>query len=254
MSATPAGVAHEYADRAHRLALAGDLAAAEEAYRSALALAPDVAVRLALATVLLAAGRVDEAEREFRSAWEGGVPAAAAGLALCLRARGAADEARAFAAAALASGADAPGVREVLAEVARGDAPLAPGIAPAGVVYDYAGDRLTFACRACARDWEQAVPSLMCGLDVVCPGCGAGGRLEPEALIAAVVRLDPPLPVPVADAIDRGVAELVERWHREPVFVEALALGGVGVGAAAEHPLFAVVLEAMVAAYRGRAG
>jgi hypothetical protein len=221
--------------RACALAGAGDVAGAEDEFR----------VALSAATALLDGGQADDAEPVFRRAWEAGIAAAAPGLALCLRARGAALEARALVAAALVSVVD-PLVRELLIEIAAPE----ETIMVQGLRLDETGDRLALACGRCGRAWEESLPSWMCSLPVACAGCGAAGYLEPEALATAAARLDPPLPVPVADALDAGVARLVAHWHEVPVLAAGLAQGGVDVGAAAAHALFPVVLDATVAAYR----
>lgn len=247
------GGAEARAARGRELALAGDLAGAETEYRAALALAPEVALRLALATVLLDAGRPAEAEPEFRAAWEAGIAAAAPGLALCLRARGATDEMHRLVEAALARDVDDPLVRDILLDLSpTGRGMEEEPIEVTDLRFDYLGERLALRCRRCARTWDEPLPTPMCSLAVGCAGCGAGGRLEPEALVAIAARLDPPLPVPVTDALDGAMVALVGSWHGEAGLAAALTVAGVNVGAAAEHQLAAVVLDAVVAAYRGR--
>jgi hypothetical protein len=221
--------------RAHVLARAGATAAAGAEYRGA----------LTTAAGLLAAGREAEAEPVFRAALVAGIEAAAAGLARCLRARGATGALRALVAQVSGDGAD-PLVRALVLECAPPEEP----IAVRGLRFAAAEEWLALRCAGCGAEWEEALPSWLCSLPVVCGGCGSAARIEPEALAAAAARYDPPLTTPVADALDAGVTRLVAEWHGAPALADGLRVAGVNLGAAAELALFPVVLDAVVRAYR----
>jgi hypothetical protein len=244
--ATESAFAEHFA-RGRELALAGELAAAEAEYRAALANDPgSIAARLALATVFLSTGRADDAEPEFRAAWEAGVPSALCGLALCLRARGAVAEARALLEAGVGSGLDDAIARDILAELST---PVADAvIVPVGLRFDYGEEWLRLRCGRCGASWEQAVASPMCDVLLACSACGARETLWPEAYVAAVCELHPPLPVAEADAIDRAAAAVVRSWHEAPGLAAALDVEGMNAGALAEHPIMSVVLDALLAA------
>jgi len=198
------------------------------------------AARLALA------GDLAGAETAFRAAWAAGDDAAGLGLAACLRARGATDKARAVLETLRARGVAGADVERLATEVA------APTLVVRGVRFDWAGEHLDVACGACGRTFDAAVASWMAVLEAACPGCGLAAAFEPEALAAIAARFDPALPAPVADTLDAATIRIVAGWHREPAFAPVLDVGGMNVGALAEQMVFPLVLDAVVAAWRER--
>lgn len=239
--------------RAGILANAGALSAAEAEYRAALALDPGCReAREGLGAVLLGDSRPDEAETEFRLAVQTGSTAALPGLALALRARGAEGEARVLLEGAIAGGAADPLCYEVLNELA-GARGLPPEIEATGLRFTYGEEHLAFRCQRCGHGWDQPAPSAMCLLTVRCPGCDLSGRLDPEAAIMLVERLEPPMEPAAADALDQRLADVVGHWHRDPALAPLLTVGDINVGECAEHEVMALMLDAALATRSGGA-
>ena len=230
--------------RGRECALAGDVAAAEVEYRAAVAADPtSVEARLALATVLLASGRPEEAEPDFQAVWDAGVPAALAGLAICMNERGAAEAARALLESGLARGTEDPIARDLLAELGPSSPGLDEEIEAIGLGFNYGEDRLRLRCRRCGSAWEEVIASAMCERLIACGSCGARTRVLPEAFIAAAERLHPSLSVANADTLDAAAAAMVAGWHADTPLAD--------VGAWAEHPMLPLVLDAILSGLSG---
>ena len=202
------------------------------------------AARLALA------GDLANAEVAFRAAWASGDPAAGLGLLACLRARGKAEQAAQVLGTLRARGIANPALDLALDDVAV--AVAAPALVARGVRFDWSGEHVQLACGGCAATFDARVPSWMAVLAVACPECGVATRFEPEALAEIAARFDPPLPAPVADSVDAAVVRIVSSWHQEPAFAPVLDVGGMNAGALGEQMIMSLVLDAVLAAYRER--
>ena len=198
------------------------------------------AARLALA------GDLAGAELAFRAAWAAGDDSAGLGLVACLRARGATEKARVVLETLRARGVTDPALGELACEVA------APALIARGLRFDWAGEHLDLSCGGCGQAFEAPVASWMAVLEAACPACGIAATFEPEALAAVAARFDPPLPAPVADTLDAATIRIVAGWHQEPAFEPVLDVAGMNVGALAEQMIFPLVLDAVLAAYRER--
>jgi hypothetical protein len=204
--------------------------------------------KTARAARLALAGDLAGAEVAFRAAWATGDAAAGLGLLACLRARGATEKARAVLETLRARGVSDPALDALAGEVVA----AAPALVPRGMRFDWAGEHLDLGCGACGHAFDVAVASWMAVLDAACPACGLAATFEPEALTGIAACFDPPIPAPVADTLDAATIRIVAGWHQEPAFAPVLDVAGMNVGALAEQMVFPLVLDAVLAAYRER--
>jgi predicted RNA-binding Zn-ribbon protein involved in translation (DUF1610 family) len=115
---------------------------------------------------------------------------------------------------------------------------------------DYRDTIVTLACPACGAEHAERLPAVMMVSRPVCPACGHADRLEPAAIAAAAARLLPCLDVPRMRAVNRLVADAVNRWIATPEVRELVSWSGVELASGAALDLVPLLLPEAFAARR----